>query len=508
MLGNSNFNTYFSKNFIYDCNVIVSANEGGMLFDKEHIASMTMTRENECALSFAPNDTVVIDVIKWNTLSQEIRDYLTTPTSYAWQNFVWLFFEVNGDSTTYGIVFAVEKVEVNTKKWHAKLTLCSPFKTKTGLTWGWLLSPYGFDTFPNGTTSFEALQHTAVNLGKGMVIPNYQDYYWNDYDFIDLDRSIVDLTLNTLNITSDIVESEDENDRSDIEFVGIKAQTPDTLYTQTKAPTTDYWGNLVLNFDTFNFEGKSYVISAVRVNITHAGTDVTSQFNVGIYSNQVSVTSKSGASLSSVNYVLTIEGYEAELDEPQNENYAKSYVWVTGSQGLTDAQAKTRAYYSNKKYIDFDCRLDPRIEPLDNIFVSGVGTIKVEKVTMKFNGGFSGHIRGRLIDDADIIKPRMTPNPLVMDEDYGYSGGNTFFSFTIHNDNAFAVTLNLSYSQGIETRTIQANSSITLTQNNASRLSESFYAKWVSDLQESIVAYFTAPNHDTSASIVVLEDSR
>lgn len=489
MLGNDNFNTFFSNSLISNCNILAYANDGGgLLFDREHIASFSMTRENECALSFAPNDTAVIELIKWDTLDENVKNFLSKPTSYDFQNFVWLMFQVNGEVTTHGICFAVEKIEINTKKWRAKLTLCSPFRTKTSLIqyWGY----ENFDTFPNQATNFEALQHEAVNLGKGLIIRNDQDYYWNDFGFVDdINRFIVDVYFNDKNVIEDIIESEDENDRSNITFCGIKPKTEDTLYTETKAPEWDFWHeHLQLSF-SFNFEDKQYVASTITVTITHAGSDVTNLFDIVKYNDHILVKNKSGASLSQVNYVLEIKGYEAELDEPTTENYVKSLTWVTGSQGLADAQAKTREYYSHKKYIEFNCRLDPRIEPLDNIFIDNLGIVKIEKVTMTFNGAFKGKLKGRLIQDMTLKAP------VVSDVGWYPQDDPNSFHFNVKNDNPVSAVVHIVASN--ETYEyeflIQPYDTITITQQNAPNLMNSFVEKAGGSLGDDVYCFLYVP---------------
>ena len=503
MLGNDNFDTFFSNSLISNCNILAYAQEGGLLFDREHIANFTMTRENECALSFVPNDTAVIELIKWDTLDEDVKNFLSKPTSYDFQNFVWLIFQVNGETTTYGICFAVEKIEVNTKKWRAKLTLCSPFRTKTMVIQNWGYDD--FDTFPNQATNFEALQHEAVNLGKGLIIRNDQDYYWNDFGFVDdINRFIVDVYFNDKNVIEDIVESEDENDRSGITFVGIKPKTETTLYMETKAPEWDFWHeHLELSF-SFNFEGKQYVASTITVTITHAGSDVTNLFDIVKYNDHILVKNKSGASLSQVNYVLEIKGYEAELDEPTTENYVKSLTWVTGSQGLADAQAKTREYYSHKKYIEFSCRLDPRIEPLDNIFIYGVGVIKVEKVTMRFNGAFKGNIKGRLLQDMTLKAP------VVSDVGWYPQSSPNSFHFNITNNNPTDVLVHIVASDGSYEYEfpIPKYETLTVTQVNAPNLMGSFDEKAQQNLNDAVYCFFRVPvgEWERSDNSIILEE--
>lgn len=489
MLGNANFDTFFENSLISNCNILVVANKGGTLLDKAHISSFTMSRENECAVSFAPNDTAVLEIINWNTLSADAKNIFSQPTSYGFQNFVWLYFIVNGEQTTYGICFAVEKVEVNTKKWRAKITLCSPFKTKIRPVWGgYPLDIYGFDAMPNDVTAFEQLQHVAVNLGKGLIIPNYQDYYWNDYDFVDdINRGQVDVTYNKLNILGDIVESEDDNDRSEITFVGIANKEGDTLYDETRQPTL-VGGVPHLDF-TLIYQGKSFVIKEVHVYVTHSGTDVVNLFTITRGSNSIALSCTSSSLSASVNYECVIKGYEVELARPTTDTYVKSYTWLEGSAGLLSAQAKTREYYSHKKYIEFDCRLDPRIEPLDNIFVDNVGVIKIEKVTMQFNGAFKGKLKGRLIQGMKLNAP------VVSDVSWQPQTSPNNFSFKIKNNNPVTAVAHIVASGGTHEYEflIQPYDTITITQDNAPNLMESFFEKADGSLNDDVYCYLYMP---------------
>jgi len=501
MLGNNNFDTFFSQNLISNCNVLVYENDSGgtLLLDREHIANFTMSRENECAVSFAPNDTAVIEVINWNTLSADTKYWFSKATSYGFQNFVCIKFQVNGEQTTYAIYFAVEKVEVDTKKWNGKITLCSPFKTKTSPVWGgYPLDIYGFDAMPNDVTAFEQLQHIAVNLAKGLVIPNFQDYYWNDYYFVDINKKVIDVQFNTLNLLEDIVESEDSNDRSDIAFLGIANKEGEQLYSETKAPTI-IADVPQLDF-TFIYQGKSYIITSAKVFITHSGSDVTNLFTITRGSNSISLSSRSSSLAVGVNYVCVIEGYEVELARPTTDYYVKSYVWLEGSAGLLDAQAKTREYYSHTKYVEIKCRLDPRIEPLDNVFVDGLGTIAIEKVDMTFNGGFRGSLKGRLVRGMQLFDPVMTN--LQYDDNS--------FSFNIKNDNVVDVVLQIYASDRTQhyTFNLMAGEDMTITQNNAPNLMQSFEEKAGGSLEDDVYCYFVNDSQqqwEDSDNTIILE---
>ena len=85
MLGNNNFDTFLANNLISNCDVVVYENDSGgtILLDKEHISSFTMNRENESAVSFAPNDTAIIEVVNWNTLSVNTKYWFSKPCLYS-----------------------------------------------------------------------------------------------------------------------------------------------------------------------------------------------------------------------------------------------------------------------------------------------------------------------------------------------------------------------------------------------------------------------------------------
>ena len=87
-----------------------------------------------------------------------------------------------------------------------------------------------------------------------------------------------------------------------------------------------------------------------------------------------------------------------------------SLCYLYGRTPLLNARNQTRSFYAHKSKVELSCRIDPRIEPLDNVAIPNVGVVKVEKVTLKYNGGFKGSIRGRLVRNMleDIAKPTVT----------------------------------------------------------------------------------------------------
>ena len=129
MLGNNNFNTYFKSNLIADCDVLIYNNlTSNLVLNRDNIKSFTMSRENDCALAFAPCDKVVIEIIGWNDLSAEAKECLSTPTVSSDDNYVWVQFQVERDVTDYCIPFIVQQCDIDIKNNNAKSIKREPTK--------------------------------------------------------------------------------------------------------------------------------------------------------------------------------------------------------------------------------------------------------------------------------------------------------------------------------------------------------------------------------------------
>ena len=162
------------------------------------------------------------------------------------------------------------------------------------------------------------------------------------------------------------------------------------------------------------------------------------------------------------------------------------------------AQAKIRNYYSNKRMIEFECRIDPSIEPLDYITTDGLN-YWVEEVDIDFNGGFTGRIKGRVNDNTYFVDaPVISEATLINENNY---------RIVIDNPNDFAVVVKIYYSGGTLSYNISANGSLLLTYGNASALSTSVQDKIDGGLLEAVYCNFEKQDDtsQTSDNTIILE---
>ena len=427
-LGGGNYDTYMAQTVIKNCDVRLYQNQNTSTYflNKTRIVSFRMERSNEGIVSNAPNDNMVIEIINWNSLGATYKTLMTTRGSYIKVGFV-----MENVATTYKIVQCVKECKIDKRKNRATLTLCSPFAFMTGnnfiaevkynvfaIAGGTEISAENFDSFPlrSLTTFFEGVQLTAMSLGRGVKVPNrttsevyppahtqtYPPYNLGDYySLIDLSTTNTTITLDEMNITSVIQESEDDNDRSNIKFYGLQSGTAEQFVSQYAVYSSFPYE---VSIDLNQFPQK--VITSFLIH-GHNGQPIIdiSNFYYRVSNNSVFFSLKNASiepPYQGSGYYFNLIGYDAkELDRSVLDNETEPYVFLTtllnGGTKIATAQSRTRAYYSHKTFIEFDCRFDPRIEPLDNIYIAGVGTIKVEKISMTFNGAFKGHIRGRLV---------------------------------------------------------------------------------------------------------------
>ena len=158
---------------------------------------------------------------------------------------------------------------------------------------------------------------------------------------------------------------------------------------------------------------------------------------------------------------------------------------MNNSAQLQIAQANARAYYSHRNYYECECRIDPRIEPLDKVWVENVGFVMVEEVEVNFNGGFRGKLKGRIIGENKLLAPVVSSLSWQPDLD------PTQFYFRIANNNPFDVTVVIVGSFGERTLSIEAFGSISVTEDDDSRLLDSFSAYARNILEDEVYCYFT-----------------
>lgn len=431
MLG-GNINSYMSQSVIKNCNVKIYpiTASSSYFLDKTRIVSLRMERTNNGVLDVAPTDSLVFEIINWSTINQTYKNMMTTRGTYLKVGFT-----VENTDTQYKIVECVKDCTVDRRQNKATLTLCSPFEFMTGnnfveevmwdvwdLTNNREITGQNFHSFPlrSETTFFEGVQYHAISKGKGAVIKNvtYSQTYppahtpqtfppYNQADYFELKSltsTTTDLTLDEINITSEIKESLDDNDRSEIVVYGLKEGTEEWLMSsEAVVYTSDPYQ---FTFNIAEKVGKPIVVTHLYVWGHNGQPQVMDKFYFRVSNNSVFFYLKNPNDPppeKGTYYVFNVYGYIAEpvdktvaLDD-NTKPYISIPTFLHDSEYIGAIQSTLRSFYSHKTYIDFDCRFDPRIEPMDVIYISGVGKIKVEKVSMAFNGAFSGHVRGRLI---------------------------------------------------------------------------------------------------------------
>lgn len=503
-LGGS-FNTYLRRNVITNCDVRVYQNtaNSGYFLDRTNIASFRMERHNDGVVANAPNDSATIEIVRWSSLGSTYRTILSTRGAY-----VKVGFAIENVVTTYKMVMCVKDCKVDKRRNMATVTLVSPFDFMTGnnfvaeVAYDVLnMSTYqevtanNYDSYPlrSQTTFFEGAQFEALSKGQAIVatnvqssqaypLPNSSPTYppfnqANYYTLKSLTSTTITYVVEEINILSDISDSIDENDRSEITFYGLVAKEEGTI---TSEGQYGYSGQMCEY--TFKLD-KQYVITNVKVT-AGMGADMTSLFYWRVSNNSVFFITKQPLS-DTYYFYFAVFGYEAEqvdsvtaLDD-NTQPYVFLPTYVSSNAKLTTAQSNTRSYYSNKTYIEFDCRLDPRVEPMDNIYVANVGTIRVESVSMDYQGSFRGHIKGRKIAEPITLQP-------VSVTSLSY-GANTY-SLSVSNPNSRAVTVYAVTDDGAEISLgyVGGNSSSTFTEIVASGLLPYIHSAFMQNLTTNV----------------------
>lgn len=503
-LGGS-FNTYLQRNIITNCDVRVYQNiaNGGYFLDRTNIASFRMERHNDGVVSNAPNDSATIEIVRWSNISSTYRTILSTRGSY-----VKVGFAIENVVTTYKIVMCVKECKVDKRRNMATVTLVSPFDFMTGNNYvaevaydvldyggGAEVTRYNYDSYPlrSQTTFFEGAQFEALSKGQAIVATNVQSSQAyplpsssstfppfnqdNYYTLKSLTSTTITYLVEEVNILSDITDSIDENDRSGINFFGLESGEVVPVLSGNGEQYAGQQFQLTLKLD------KPYVITRVFVGNALA-QDLTNEYYWRVSNNSVFFISKTLPSSSGTRYCVAY-GYEAKLIDTVTalDNNTNPYVFLptyldTNSKKTT-AQTDTRTYYSHRTYIEFDCRLDPRIEPMDNIYVANVGIIRVESVSMDYQGSFRGHIKGRKIAEPITLQP-------ISVTSLSYSA-NTF-SLVVNNPNNRAVNVYAVTDDGTEITlgAVSYNSSKTFTEITASSLLPYIHSAFMQELTTNI----------------------
>lgn len=503
----ANFDNEFENGLITNCGISFYGYTPRtvdflFLFDQAKIKNFSMTRKNSGVCEVMPTDTCVFDIVNWFSLSQAVRNFLLVK-----HNYVCMSFMVGGISTTNYLVLQIDNCFVDEQENTAKVRLADIYSIDiTNDSFNPLINqedamaPIGLVMVPKKNTIAEKIQTYSIGLGKGVRLPPIRMNMSSGYivsEYKDL-SSIYQTPVMFYKKNFKKYSKYMAEDRKNIIAYG---STPNGSYKQLHIVTMSASSTSTRISGAWLFIGIDLpAITSFKVTRTYSSqtTDVTSDFQMAVSYGATMITQKEDVFLGYGSYTIYWYGYDsAVFNEPDtNDVHIKCLTQLVGTSGLSNVQDSARAYYSFDKYLDIDCiRINPRIEPLDNVIIDNVGLIVVEEIDIDFNGGFSGKIKGRLIFDNQPIPPKVSNISYNLDT----------FSFTITNYNPFSVSLYIEYSSGTLVGNIPASSSKVFTQTDFPQLSDSFVEKADGNLGSDVSCYFVEQDWEDSDSAIILE---
>lgn len=510
-----NFDNYMKQTVIKDCDVEIYKFEATSLtkaFDKTNIESFSMRRTNKGVCESMPNDSIAFTIMDWESIDTTNKNFFLQNAGYK---FFVVRFVIENEKTTNGYVFFLKKCEVDERRNKATITGESPYNALVGKNNAVELFLLGenfsfpdlIETLPNRASIAEYVQHCAIGLGKGakQANLNFTSTPKLANEYVDL-VSGFSLILDTKNIY-DYKKSLDEEDKSTITYYGMVSSGAQTVvgsdyYDVTSAfekPTISMSFAeqvSVLDFNARRQQGgstydvkNSYELHK-SLGIAFLGDQ---HLSFAVVAKYIGLSASVGS-----RYTVEFLGYKnLSFDIPDTNNYyIKCQSLMNSSAQLAVAQTNTRAYYSCRNYYECDCRIDPRIEPLDKVAIEGVGVVSVEEVNLTFNGGFRGKLKGRVVHSTD--DPLETPTLVTRDL--------STWEIRIDNPNPYPVKLRIMYSAGHLDFDMEANSYLWLDSDNASELNESVSEFNQQALRDDVTCHFLANGYgDMSDNTIILE---
>lgn len=442
MLVQDQFDIELNKTAIENCDVqVYSAGYfPTLLFDKTIIKSFKMKRINLGVWSSVPQEETIIEIDGWNTLSTATKNQLKPATNIRFS------FGINGYYTTR-IDQIVDSVTVDSNDDNKATIKC---KYVGFLNWelqsiGYqrLTGAYNYRTYPNNITRFAEHQYVALANGYGLKANGFTILSVN-YVQIDLGNCNIAGDFKPKNIFGKIKKYDDLPDKRQIEVKGVVGTT---------SVTTLYDEDLTPQFNTpinFNLGKQNYVDSfVVKALVNGTWITLSSSTDYGYWKSNLGLEVTvflNSTTQNATKFHVTIYGYYVTVENSTADKVISDYLHLnTQTSALEQSQIKFRRYYSYNKFYEFDCRIDPRIEPQDCIYVDGIGCLRVEETQLTFNGSFKGHIKARLVKEEDEVLL-----PIEVTDNWAHSDGT--FHFAITNPNPFTVTVHIVYSSGVLTK--------------------------------------------------------
>ena len=306
----------------------------------------------------------------------------------------------------------------------------------------------------------------------GAVTPTLVDYIQLDKLSYDTDTGVLYYRLRNTSSNTNIYSA----------IIGSSKPSPvltDTLFEGSVliGDATTTTANITLNYD-----GLTYGLDSNEIGIEYDSTQISSITNIEYYNDKISFTAtrnsnvsystlipikikgiKISTNISQQTYTLNSDGnYDIEIDNPLITSKDIANKVYSTLNDLLKAPLRT---------LEIECRIDPSICLYSIIkVIDKLGKpyyVWVNEYNYIFNGGFTGTIRGLIVDGYDYLK--IVEKPIY--SGYLYSDSSDF-DLIIYNTNNFEVLLKLASNSGSEAvfglnDRIDANSYLEITPENA-----------------------------------------
>ena len=405
----SNFDdAYSSTKYISSSNIYIEDKDNNTLLTKANLGEYKCYSRSSFLNETLPMEDTTFVVLDWKNIPQATKTYLTTR-----HNVIYVKYEVNNVKST-GARFCFTdsaKIEFNGEK--ATIKCVSPVNTLGGTAHLGSISQYGYSIFNliynlsygdnneqiylwerdiSSTkqtrnawfvgTNAEMVQNGLIALGGGL---RYNTSYYSingtkgqiiSMDFAYNNRVSFDPVNIYENIDKDVLNQPTTGRAygytlaSERLIVDGVVRPTSTTYTTT---TTIKDHSRITRATLTAGSGSPTLSTITQTNNSDGTSDVYMRFTGCTPSSQ---------------YVLSI--YGQDIVEPTIHNVDGV---VAGYSKLLEGN-EVRAVYNTE--ISFSCRINPCIEVLDCLSITGIGDILVEQVDIEFNGAYRGKIVGKL----------------------------------------------------------------------------------------------------------------
>lgn len=435
-LSRTSWENFFSNgNDLRNCDVNIRSKNNLTLLDKTYIKSFSIISRNSFVCDQIPTDECEVELVNYDTLSDSKKTYLTTHINDI-TYYVRVHYQINGVVTIGYKTLVVKSYKISRDGKTATFRFSSPlsclsvravhFKfgvfTNDGL---------GLDSGSKGAkykiSRAELFPVRCLQRNKGIYYVYGSNTQSTEYDFKSFTKNTPDGNFSGINIIDDYDINNDEPDKGDIDlFSAIDGAEIDGYPLSTRWNTgssgLDLPPNLPIDSDmyikTFSVKDENDV-------------DYTIFYKLEVYNDMVSLKLDTETIIpipANTPFILRVKCAELSLDNPTNNE--KAYLQSVGVPMLGDSYNScvnyVRSYYSNNHIISFDCRIDPTLEPLDIIDVPIEGIsyrVAIEEVAINFNGGFTGSIKGRILNGFYSIAFGTQPyNEFIYGNDWSFGG--------------------------------------------------------------------------------------